>query len=296
MSTLSQLPPILPHSNATQKHGLADFYNDRAKEYEKGSGGCTRRVATHVVHAYLSDLPSNARVLDNACGPAIFTDELLKVHPTANADAVDASEGMIDVVRGLIPTQGWDGRVHTDVMDGCDLRFPDNTFDASVTNFGIFLFDPAIKGVNEIYRTLKEGGVAVITTWKHAGWRPLLVEIEKAIRAGEKPFSLPTLEKWLHKETLEEVMNGCGLKNVQIGEYETAIWRLPGEEDDFTKVMSQMIGVMIGDQWTKEEKEKIQGGMAQIIADEQRRSRFFIEKDGVLGLKMIAWVGVGRKF
>ena len=289
MSTPSQPAP------APQTHGLTDFFNERAAKYEKGSGGCTRYVANHVVDAYLPNLPPNARVLDNACGPAILTDELLKVHPTAVIDAVDASEGMIDVVKGLIPAQGWDRNVRTQVMDGRELKFPDDTFDASITNFAIFLFDPAIKGTQEIYRTLKENGVAVITAWKQVGWRSLLTEIEKGIRPGKKPFSMPTMEKWLRKETLEEVMTGCGLKDVQLREYETAIWRLNGEEDDFTKVLSQMIGMMIGEQWTKEEKEKLQGGMDEIIADEQRRSELFLEKDGILGLEMIAWIGVGTK-
>lgn len=277
------------------KLNLTDFYNDRAKNYEKGSGGVTRSVATHIVKTHLADLPPNARVLDNACGPAIVADELLKIQPTASIDAVDVSEGMINVVKGLILAQGWEGKVRTDLMNGCDLRFPDQVFDASVTNFGIFMFEPATKGASEIYRTLKDGGVAVVTTWKRVGWRPLLAEIEKVIRPGKESFNMPSLEKWSRKETLEDVMKSGGFQDVQVSEFETAICRLKGEEEDFAKGMAQMITGIIGEQWTEEEKQKLQGEMETVIADKERRDRLFIEKDGVFGLEMIAFVGVGTK-
>ena len=276
-------------------HNLKAFFNDRAKSYEKGSGGVTRSVATYIVHECLSNLPPNARVLDNACGPAIVTEELLKVHPTSNIDAVDNSEGMIEVVKEMITAQGWEGKVRTDIMEGCDLKLPDDVFDASVTNFGIFMMNPAAKGASEIYRTLKVGGKAVITTWKYVGWPAVLTEIEKTIRPGGKPFGMPELEKWKHRETLEELMKGCGLKDVELSEYPTCIWRLQGDEEEYTKGMAQMIGMMIGDQWTTTEKGKIQSCMDELIADDQRKAKFFVEKDGVLGIEMIAWVGVGRK-
>ena len=52
-------------------------------------------------------------------------------------------------------------------MSGQDLKFGDSTFDVSVTNFGIFFFPDPVAGASEIRRTLKEGGMAVVTCWRY---------------------------------------------------------------------------------------------------------------------------------
>ena len=287
--------PSHTHSHEHTERNFREFFNKSAASYEKGSGNTTRNVATEIVQVYLTDLPKNPRILDNACGPAILTEELLKAYPNASVDAVDLAPGMIDVVKGMIQANGWEDQVRTDVMNGCDLKLPDNVFDASVTNFGIFMMEPSEKAGSEIYRTLKEGGLAVITTWKKVGWPAILDEIAKSLRPGKEPFRMPKLEKWFLRDTLEDTMKQAGLKDVQLTEFPTGIWKMKGEEEQFTGKMASMIGMLLGDQWTPEEKEKLQPGFDEIIANKDQRDRLFIEKDGILGVEMIAWIGVGRK-
>jgi ubiquinone/menaquinone biosynthesis C-methylase UbiE len=60
-------------------------------------------------------------------------------------------------------SNGWASNVSAAVMSGQDLKFGDSTFDASVANFGIFFFPNLMANANEIRRTLKEGGMAVVT-------------------------------------------------------------------------------------------------------------------------------------
>ncbi|MCJ1239985.1 hypothetical protein MMC14_007985 [Varicellaria rhodocarpa] len=101
------------------------------------------------------------------------------------------------------------------VMDAQSLLFPDNTFDASFTMFGIFFF--AEKGTREIYRTLKKGGYTVVSMWRRVDWYPILQEARRKIvlRTGKeeeeeegKGFTIPMLEKWqtpgLSEETLRK--------------------------------------------------------------------------------------------
>jgi ubiquinone/menaquinone biosynthesis C-methylase UbiE len=54
-------------------------------------------------------------------------------------------------------------------MDGTKLEFPSNTFDiafsfSSIEHFGGENHSGALKGLKEIERVLKPGGIAVITT------------------------------------------------------------------------------------------------------------------------------------
>ena len=113
---------------------------------------------------------------------------------------------MIEVVKEQITTEGCEGRVQARVMDACALDFEGGRFDLSITNFGISLFPDAVKGVKEIFRTLKVGGIAIVTTWKAVGWLPLLHELQKVLRPGEEPFSLGKTAEWEEKEKMVGVL------------------------------------------------------------------------------------------
>ena len=131
-----------------------------------------------------------------------MTNEILKTYPDALVHAVDASPGMIDIVQSHIQKENWDQRVQTAVMSGQDLRFRDATFDASVTNFGIFFFPDPAQGMKEIYRTLKDGGVAVVTCWKELGFMPIYDEVERIV-GPSNPFERPPfIDRWGKREML----------------------------------------------------------------------------------------------
>jgi ubiquinone/menaquinone biosynthesis C-methylase UbiE len=57
-----------------------------------------------------------------------------------------------------------------------DLTFPDEMFTHSFTNFAIFSLpdNEAARAASHIYRTLKPGGTAAITTWAEAPQREIL--------------------------------------------------------------------------------------------------------------------------
>lgn len=54
--------------------------------------------------------------------------------------------------------------VKADVMDAQDLKFDENSFTHSITNFGVFLFTGPVKAASEIHRTFRPGDVAIVTS------------------------------------------------------------------------------------------------------------------------------------
>ena len=80
-----------------------------------------------------------------------------------------------------------------DVMDGQDSRFQDGLFDINVTNLGIFFFPDPVKGTKEIYRTLKPGGKAAVTTCKFSGMSPVFYAVQEVIQPA-KPITQNPLE------------------------------------------------------------------------------------------------------
>jgi len=158
--------PITTMTNAPPSNLLSSF-SSSATTYERRIGRATRAIATHIVTSILPTLPTRALILDNACGTGAIASAVLQRYPSAQIRCVDASPDMIDIMHAQIRSHGWASNVSAAVMSGQDLKFGDSTFDVSVTNFGIFFFPDPVAGASEIRRTLKEGGMAVVTCWRY---------------------------------------------------------------------------------------------------------------------------------
>lgn len=75
---------------------------------------------------------------------------------------LDLSVGMLEVGKKKIATQNLSDKIEMVVGDSENIPFPDNYFDAITVSFGIRNFETLEKGLTEIYRVLKPGGIFVI--------------------------------------------------------------------------------------------------------------------------------------
>ncbi|KAF2092957.1 S-adenosyl-L-methionine-dependent methyltransferase [Rhizodiscina lignyota] len=178
---------------------LKDFYAKAAQTYEKNPRGTRTPTYPAFLHAqkYLPPVTPSSIVHDNACGPGIVTGELITQGLSAGQTppkiyATDLSPQMIDVVRNRIATvEGWK-EVEAFVCDGKDLSgLDDAIFTHSITNFGIFGH-----GTNAIYRTLKPGGTALVTTFKVQPVLLLAREVRKAINSDLSSFPPGFNDEW----------------------------------------------------------------------------------------------------
>ncbi|KAL8823151.1 MAG: hypothetical protein Q9191_006126 [Dirinaria sp. TL-2023a] len=288
----------MAHPPAASNH-LSEFYEKVAQSYESLSGGTTRAVAAMCI-SYLGPLPPDARVLDNACGPGMGGDEVLKVYPGASVDMVDTAQAMVDFVRcSARENERWKGRVNVALMDGTKLGFEAETFNASITNFGIFLFNTPAEGAKEIYRTLKRGGRAAITSWKFAGWADLLLrEIMDGMFPEKEKFVMPVMEQWREKDTLVNCMadGGFSKQRIRVEEMETAMWFREKEFAQWREAMAETMRSMVGDRLDAEVKARLEEGLSMCWEDEDKRRRLFIKgQEGMAGVRMVAWMGIGTK-
>lgn len=74
----------------------------------------------------------------------------------------DISEGMMEVGRKKVTDKGLDSKIKLVYGDSENLPFEDNYFDAITVAFGVRNFETLEKGLAEILRVLKPGGIFVI--------------------------------------------------------------------------------------------------------------------------------------
>ena len=110
------------------------------------------------------------KILDIATGTGDFAIlSAKKLHPETLIGA-DISEGMMEVGRKKVASLGLSDVITFSKEDCLALSFEDNTFDAVTAAFGIRNFQNLDKGLSEMCRVLKKGGVlsiAELTTPVH---------------------------------------------------------------------------------------------------------------------------------
>ncbi len=102
-----------------------------------------------------------ATILDVATGTADFAVEAARLNPDS-ITGIDLSEGMLKVGRQKIESKGLSGIIELRKADSENLPFNDETYDAATVGFGVRNFENLGKGLAEIFRVLKPGGIFII--------------------------------------------------------------------------------------------------------------------------------------
>jgi SAM-dependent methyltransferase len=103
---------------------------------------------------------ANQQVLDVACGTGALTRAVQsRVGPTGTVAGLDPSVGMIAVAKELVP--------EADLRQGSaeSAPFPDASFDAVVSQFGLMFFSDRDLAIREMLRVLRPGGRLAVIVW-----------------------------------------------------------------------------------------------------------------------------------
>jgi demethylmenaquinone methyltransferase / 2-methoxy-6-polyprenyl-1,4-benzoquinol methylase len=133
-------------------------------------------------------------VLDIATGTADFALETMKLNPD-KIIGVDISEGMMAVGREKIAKRGLSDKIQLQYGDSEDLPFENNTFDAITVAFGVRNFENLSKGLAEMNRVLKPGGIAVVLEFS----KPRSFPMKQLYQFYFKNI-LPTVGKFVSKD------------------------------------------------------------------------------------------------
>lgn len=169
------------------------------------------------VFADFAGVRAGQRVLDVGCGPGALTVELAQRVGAQAVAAIDPSPSFVAELRARLP--------EIDLRTGSaeHLPFPDASFDAAVAQLVVHFMDNPVRGLAEMARTTRPGGVVAACVWDHDGrrsplslvWGALLELVPDAVDESGLPGA--------RRGHLEELATLAGLEDVTGGVVEVRV-------------------------------------------------------------------------
>lgn len=176
-----------------QDNKIISQWSESAPYWEKHRE-TIREMFAPITQALIEDARIIGRqiVLDVATGPGEPALSLSKlVGPEGKVIGVDAVPGMVEAARREANRQGLQN-VNFDVALADDLPFPERTFDAVVSRFGVMLFPSPVECVREMLRVLKPGGRIAMAVWHFAERNPFHYTLSRIVeRYVDSPTPAP---------------------------------------------------------------------------------------------------------
>jgi demethylmenaquinone methyltransferase / 2-methoxy-6-polyprenyl-1,4-benzoquinol methylase len=162
---MSAATPIIPYHdlNLSKKEQVKKMFNAIAGKYDFMNRLLTlridilwRRKAVRLIKQY-----AHETILDIGTGTGDFAIELAKLSPS-KITGIDIAEKMLEIGREKIDHKKLSSIIELMEADCEKLPFKDNVFDLTTSAFGVRNFENLNKGLSEMYRVLKPGGIVLI--------------------------------------------------------------------------------------------------------------------------------------
>jgi SAM-dependent methyltransferase len=154
-------------------------------------------------------------VLDVACGPGTTT--LLAAPRVTHVEALDFAASMLEQARNNLAKASIENVTLTE-GDGQNLPFLSDTFDRAVSMFGLMFFPDRQRGLREMFRVLRPGGRALVSSWAPLAESPLMNALFAAVRVLDptRPAPQADIASLENPRVLESELRAAGFSDVRV--------------------------------------------------------------------------------
>ena len=194
---------------------MTHMFEVSADSYDRFMGRYAVRLAPQF--ADLAGVESGQHVLDVGCGPGALTAELVGRLGAEDVAAVDPSESFLDALR----------KRHSGVVaeraPAEDLPFSDASFDAALAQLVVHFMKDPLRGLSEMSRVTRRGGVVAACVWDHAGGRSPLTTFWEAVHELDGTAESESHLPGARAGHLAELFANAGLRDVEDTALEAAV-------------------------------------------------------------------------
>lgn len=180
-----------------QKDQVRDMFNSIAPRYDllnhllsAGIDITWRNKVVRILKKHKHD-----KILDVATGTGDLAIAAARLNPE-RIDAVDISGEMLRYQGFKLEKKKLENLIYLKQADGESLPFKDETFDVAMVAFGVRNFENLQKGLKEMHRVLKKGGLIVILEFSNPTRFPV-----KQLYSFYFRHILPMVGKWVSRSS-----------------------------------------------------------------------------------------------
>jgi SAM-dependent methyltransferase len=182
---------------------------DDGAAYERMMGVWSQLVGT-VFLDWLSPA-AGQRWIDIGCGAGAFTEQLIQRCAPADIQGIDPSKAQIAFARTRQGTRN----ATFQQGDAMALPFDAGRFDAATMALVIFFVPDPAKGVAEMVRVVRPGGIVAAYVWDALGAGGPTEAVQAEMRAMGLPLSFPPSVEASRPEALRGLWIGAGIEAIE---------------------------------------------------------------------------------
>ena len=255
----------------------SQFRFDDGAAYERMMGTWSRLAGATFID-WLAP-PSGLKWIDIGCGNGAFSELIVERCEPAEVRGIDPSEGQLAFAR----TRPAARLAKFDRGEAMALPFSENAFDAATMALVIFFVPDPAKGVAEMVRVVRPGGMVAAYAWDILGGGFPLEPIRIEMRAsGLIPLNPPSTDA-SRAETMRELWNGAGLEAVETRQI--AVQRTFADFEDFwtTSLTASSVAPTIAAMTPKDAEQLKDRVRARVPADAAGRIAYGAHANAIKG-------------
>ncbi|KAL1604771.1 hypothetical protein SLS60_004311 [Paraconiothyrium brasiliense] len=179
-------------------------------------GTCTLDIAEQFVRQ-LEPFAPGAIIHDNGCGGGAVTQAIMATNPpeSIRIKATDVNGAVISGLIAQAATKSWP--VDVSEMNSTALTFPDNYFSHNILNFVVLqAWRDDAKMAGEMFRTLKSGGIAVVTTFEDLPTMKVFKSVYKRYRGADAEVPEMMQADWYRDQEVRKALSKGGFAEANI--------------------------------------------------------------------------------
>jgi ubiquinone/menaquinone biosynthesis C-methylase UbiE len=189
----------------------AETFRASADAYDRWVGRYSSSLAEALIA--FAGVEPGSHALDVGCGPGALTAALAEQLGAENVSAADPSEPFVEACRSRLPG------VEVVVAAAEELPFATDSFDVVLSQLVVNFMDDAARGVSEMARVTRPGGVVASCVWDYKGEMTLIRTFWDAAREVEPHRARLADEgavmRWSSREELADLWTAAGLRDVR---------------------------------------------------------------------------------